>query len=58
VKIRTQWPWVKEAMDVTADVLEETPDRLVVLPKVGDVSVFAGVNVLDKSAVTITADAK
>jgi hypothetical protein len=57
-KIRTQWPWVKESIDVEVDVLEETPDKLIVLPKVGDVAVFAGINVLDKDAVTLTAEAK
>jgi hypothetical protein len=58
VKVRTQWPWVKESLDLAADVLEETSDKLVVLPKVGDVSTFAGINVLDKSAVTVSADEK
>jgi len=55
VRVRTQWPWVKEAMEHEVDLLEETPSKLIVLPKVGDGAVFAGVNVLDKGAVTVSA---
>lgn len=54
VRVRTQWPWVKEPLEHEADVLEETPRKLIVLPKVGDGAVFAGVNVLDKGSVTVS----
>jgi len=54
VKLKTQWPWVKEPLVIAADVLEETPDSLIVLPKVGDLTTFAGINVLDKTSVSLT----
>ncbi|HEY3064916.1 MAG TPA: hypothetical protein VGL09_03945 [Methylomirabilota bacterium] len=53
-KVKTQWPWVKEPLVIAADVLEETPDSLIVLPKVGDLTTFAGINVLDKASVSVT----
>jgi hypothetical protein len=45
---------VKEPLEIAADILEETPDSLIVLPKVADVSTFAGVNALDKPSVSVT----
>lgn len=54
VKVKTQWVWLKPPMERTAEVLEEGEDRLVVVPDVADVLVFAGVNILDKRAVTLT----
>jgi hypothetical protein len=53
VRIRAQWPWVKEPLEHEADLLEETPRKLIVLPKVGDGAVFAGIIVLDRAAVTV-----
>ena len=39
-------------------MLEETEEALVVVPDVADAFVFAGVNILDKKAVTVTAEPK
>lgn len=39
-------------------VLEETEEALVVVPDVADALVFAGVNILDKKSVTLTAEPK
>jgi hypothetical protein len=53
VEVRTQWVWVKPFLERSAEVLEETEESLVVVPDVADAFVFAGVNILDKKAVTL-----
>jgi hypothetical protein len=53
VEVRTQWVWVKPFLERNAEVLEETEESLVVVPDVADAFVFAGVNILDKKAVTL-----
>ncbi len=58
VDVKTQWVWVKPPLERTAEVLEETEEALVVVPDVADAFVFAGVNILDKRAVTAKEDAK
>ncbi len=58
VKVNAQWVWVKQPLERTAEVLEETEETLVVVPDVADVFVFAGVNILDKKSVTVTAEPK
>ncbi len=50
------WRWTP--LERTAEVLEETEEALVVVPDVADAFVFAGVNILDKRAVTAKEDAK
>jgi hypothetical protein len=45
--------WVKPFLERSAEVLEETEESLVVVPDVADAFVFAGVNILDKKAVTL-----
>lgn len=49
-KVRGHWVWVKEPLEVSAEILEELPDRLVVRPEVPDGVVFAGISVLDVRA--------
>ena len=58
VKVKAQWVWVKRPLERTAEVLEETEEALVVVPDVADAFVFAGVNILDKKSVTVTAEPK
>ena len=58
VKVKGNWVWVKQPMEISAEVLEETPDRVVVRPNVADVVVFAGINILDPRAVSMTTEAK
>lgn len=55
VTIKTQWIWMKPFFESKAAVLEETDDTLTVLPDVMDGLVFAGVNILDKKAITVEA---
>ncbi len=56
--VKTQWVWVKPPLERESVVLEETEEMLVVVPDVADAFVFAGVNILDKKAVTLTAEPK
>ena len=58
VEVKAQWVWVKPFLERTAEVLEETGDALVVIPDVADAFVFAGVNILDKRAVTVKQEEK
>jgi len=58
VEVKAQWVWVKPFLERTAEVLEETEDALVVIPDVADAFVFAGVNILDKRAVTVKQEEK
>jgi hypothetical protein len=58
IEVTTQWVWVKPPLERTAEVLEEREDLLVVVPDVADAFVFAGVNILDKRAVTVKDAAK
>ncbi len=57
-KVKAQWVWVKQPLERTSAVLEETEDTLVVVPDVADAFVFAGVNILDKKSVTVTTETK
>lgn len=36
VKIKTQWPWSKEPFEFGAEILEETPDKIIFVAKVID----------------------
>ncbi len=53
VKVRAQWVWFKDYSEWPAEVLEETEDTIVVVPKVADAAASAGVNVFPKKAVEI-----
>jgi hypothetical protein len=55
VKLRGNWVWVKQPMEVTGEILEETPAMLVVKPEVADAIVFAGISIVDPGTLTITA---
>ena len=55
VKLRGNWVWVKQPMEVTGEILEETPAMLVVKPEVADAIVFAGSSIVDPGTLTITA---
>ena len=50
--------FVKSPLERTSEVVEETDEALVVVPDMADAFVFAGVNILDKKAVTVTAESK
>jgi hypothetical protein len=54
VKIKGQWVWMTETLEISSEVLDENAEVIVVIPKVEDGYVFAGVNVFDKRTVTIT----
>ena len=54
VKVKGHWVWVKQTMEPSVEVLDETSELLVVAPKVPDGIVYAGISVLDKRAVTVT----
>jgi len=58
VKVKGQWVWVKQPLEIQARVLEETDDTLVVLPDVSDGMVIAGVNILGKKWVVVTDNPK
>ncbi|MCL4800543.1 MAG: hypothetical protein KJ025_13210 [Burkholderiales bacterium] len=52
-KVKGQYAFVRAELELEGDVLEETPERIVFAPQVGDVVVFAGVNAFDKKSVLI-----
>jgi hypothetical protein len=56
VKVKGQWVWVKQPLEMPAKVLEETDETIVVVPDVSDAIVFAGVNVLGKKWIVVTDD--
>lgn len=56
VKVKSNWVWVKEPLEVTARVLEETEDTLIVAPEVMDDRSFSGVNIFAKKSITVTAE--
>jgi hypothetical protein len=58
VKLRGNWVWVKQSMEVTGEILEETPDLLVVKPEVADAIVFAGISIVDPRTLTVTSPEK
>lgn len=58
VKVKGHWVWVKQPMEVSALVLDETDETIVVAPKVMDGIVFAGISVLHKKAVQLTAESE
>lgn len=58
VKLRGNWVWVKQSMEVTGEILEETPEMLVVKPEVADAIVFAGISIVDPRTLTVTATDK
>lgn len=55
VKLRGNWVWVKQPMEVSGEILEQTPERLIVKPDVADAIVFAGISIVEPGALTITA---
>jgi hypothetical protein len=55
VKLRGNWVWVKQTMEVSGEILEQTPERLIVKPDVADAIVFAGISIVEPGALTITA---
>lgn len=62
VKVEGNWVWAKEPKEAVTQVLDETEEILVVYYKpsaFAGQSIFAeGVNILDKKAVTVTAEPK
>jgi hypothetical protein len=54
-KLKARYAFVQQELDLPGEVLQETPERVVFAPRVGDVVVFAGVNVFDKRTVAIGA---
>jgi hypothetical protein len=55
VKVQGDWVFVKHRLKVEAEILHETDAMLVITPKIFDATVFAGVNILDKKSVEVTA---
>ena len=55
VKLRGNWVWVKQPMEVTGEILEETAAMLIVKPEVADAIVFAGISIVDPGTLTVTA---
>ena len=58
VKLRGNWVWVKQPMEVSGEILEETPERLIVKPEVADAIVFAGISIVEPGSLAITATDK
>lgn len=56
VKVKGQWVWVKQPLELSAEVLDESDELIVVKPNVSDAIVFAGVSIFEKPAVTVTAE--
>ena len=46
---------MKQPMEVSGEILEHTPERLIVKPDVADAIVFAGISIVEPGALTITA---
>jgi hypothetical protein len=58
VQVKGHWVFVKEPLEIPAEILHETEEILIVNPKLADVIVFAGVNILDKKSVQVTVEPK
>ena len=56
VNVKAQWVWWKEPSERAAEILSETEETIVVIPQVTDDVPFAGVSILDKKSVTVTAE--
>jgi hypothetical protein len=54
-KLKGRYAFVRQEIDLPGEILEETPERIVFAPRVGDVVVFAGINVFDKRTVELGA---
>lgn len=54
VKVKGHWVWVKPMLEPSVEVLDETPETLIVAPKVPDGIVYAGISILDRRAVSVT----
>lgn len=55
VMVQGNFPYVKQRLQAVGYPLTEDGQYLMFIPKLGDMLVFAGVNVLDKSAITFRA---
>jgi len=51
--IKGQWPWVKQPLAISAEIVAEIDDLLVVVPKVSDAIVFAGVIIVPRTLVEV-----
>lgn len=58
VVVQGHLPYVKQRLQTVGFQLTEDDRYLAYIPKIGDVLVFAGVNIVDKSAVTVRAATK
>lgn len=54
VKVKTKYGFVYQELELTGKLVETTDKSVVFIPKVGDVVVFAGVNIFGKDLVQIT----
>jgi hypothetical protein len=53
-KVKAHWVWVKPQLELSAEILDEAGDIVVVMPKTNDAIVFSGINVFERDSVTIT----
>ena len=53
VKVKAQWPWSKEPVEYTAEVLDETRENIILVAKLID-GPAAGVTVFEKRSVQLT----
>ena len=51
--VKGQWPWVKQPLAIPAEIVAEMDELLVVVPKVSDVVVFAGVTIVPRTLVEV-----
>ena len=51
--IKGQWPWVKEPLAIQSEIVAEIDELLVVVPKVSDAIVFAGVTIVPRTLVEV-----
>ena len=54
-KLKGRYAFVQQELDLPGEILEETPERVVFAPRVGDLVVFSGINVFDQRTVAIGA---
>ena len=54
-KLKGRYAFVQQEIELSGEILEETPERIVFAPRIGDVVVFSGINVFDQRTVAIGA---
>jgi hypothetical protein len=53
MKAKTRWAFVQQELEIAGQLVEQDAERVVFIPKIGDVVVFAGVNVFAPNMVQL-----